>query len=333
MGLMANLQVNGDLAGLVRGYLEEFNDTGCDLYRYLLAIPASGRMSFHQWWSVLEELQQRYPKRAVGIELGQRIRPESVGVLGHLLVTSENLTDAMHGLQRYQRLLHDGDRIVMTGADGLICMGWTTDYGVSTRLSDEVLVVGIISFIRYLVTDSTFSPQRIHFNFPAPQEKDALIAACGCEVLFSQTTTALCFAPMQMLLPVSQGNPSIRRLLEQQAQALLAVLPQEDLFTLSLREALLAAIRQGKPDATFVAAYLNISERTLFRRLKSADMGFSDVMTQVRVQLAKGYLIEGRLTQSEIALLLAYSEQSAFNRAFRKATGVPPGSWAKTQQS
>ncbi|MAD45846.1 MAG: hypothetical protein CMI02_06805 [Oceanospirillaceae bacterium] len=333
MGLLANLQVSGDLAGLVREFLQEHEQTQSELYRYLSGVSANSRMPFQHWWAVLDELQTMFSDRYIGIELGCRIRADFVGVLGHLLLSSENLTDALQGFQRYQRLLHDGDRAVVTAQDGLICMSWTTDYGASSRLSDEILVVGIIHFARTLVADGSLSPERIHFTFNRPPEAESLQQVCGCDVKFSQRTTAICFRPDQMLLPVCQSNPSMHRLLEQQAQALMGILPDEDAFTLSLREALLAAIRQGQPDAAFVARFLHISERTLFRRLKAGGLNFSDVMTQVRMQLAREYLLEGHLTQSEIALLLGYSEQSAFNRAFKQNTGLPPGSWVKTQQA
>ena len=69
---------------------------------------------------------------------------------------------------------------------------------------------------------------------------------------------------------------------------------------------------------------LNMSERTLFRRLQDQGLNFKQLQSQIRMQLAREYLADARLTQSEIALLLGYSEQSAFNRAFKRETGMTP---------
>lgn len=329
MGLLANLQVSGDLAGLVRSYLQELGDTQTDLYRYLQSLPVNNRIRFREWWDLLSRVEQRYPSLAVGVELGQRVQPEHVGVLGHLLLASETLADALQGFQRYQRLLHDGDRAVASMENGLLCMSWTTDYGPSSRLSDEVLIIGLLSFVRGMVGD--IAPAAIHFTFAEPSEAPALQTAAGCEVRFSQPRTAVYLRPEQLALPVNNRNAGLHQLLEQQAQSLVAVLPQEDDFTLRLRQALLAAVQQGRPESAFVASRLFMSERTLFRRLAEAGMTFAEVMTQLRMQLARNYLLEGRLTQSEIALLLGYSEQSAFNRAFRRFSGVPPSRWLKQQ--
>ena len=331
MGLLANLQVNGDLAGLVRSYLEELGDTQCDLYRYLLAVPADARIRFREWWDLLSQLEQRHPQRAVGVELGLRIRPEFVGVLGHLLLASETLADALQGFQRYQRLLHDGDRAEAALENGLLCMSWTTDFGPSSRLSDEVLLVGLLTFVRAMVGPS-LTPAAVHFTFAQPAEAGQVSRACGCDVRFGQLRTAVYLRPEQLSLPVNNANAGMHDLLEQQAAALVAVLPAEDDFTLRLRSALLTAVQQGRPDSAFVAQRLFMSERTLFRRLADAGMVFSDVMTGLRMQLARDYLLEGRLTQGEIALLLGYSEQSAFNRAFRRYTGFPPLRWLRAQR-
>ncbi len=332
MGLLANLQVSGDLAGLVRSFLHDQQDTECELYRYLSGFAASSRITFSQWWHMLEQLQQRYPQLPVGVALGQRVRPEFLGVLGHLLLSAGTLAEALQGFQRYQRLLHDGDRAVTRGQDGLFCIRWTTDYGPSSRLSDEVLVVGMLTFVRRMVAETSLAPSAVHFSFAPPDDAVELRQACGGEVRFAQPATAIYFQPEQLLLPVNTHDAGLHVLLEQQAQAAVSVLPQEDSFTVRLREALLAAIQAGQPSSAWVAERLHMSERTLFRRLSAMDSTFREVLTQMRMQLARNYLLEGRLTQSEIALLLGYSEQSAFNRAFRKACGKAPHRWRKSAQ-
>jgi len=333
MGLLANLQVSGDLAGLARRFMEDRADTDNELYRYLQSFQPNSRISFRQWWDLLQALDDRYPEEAVAVELGRLVGPEYVGVLGHLLLSSRTLADALQGFQRYQRLLHDGDRAEASFERGLVCLSWTTDFGPSSRLSDEVLLVGLIAFVRRMVTNPLLAPAEVHFTFAQPVEADALVADLGCPVSFAQARTAVYLQPWQLNLPVSTHDSGLHSLLEQQAQALVSVLPQEDPFTVRLRQALLASIQQGQPEAEVVASYLCMSVRTLFRRLSAIGLRFADVLTSVRMQLAREYLLEGRLTQSEIALLLGYSEQSAFNRAFRKVTGLPPARWLREQKN
>ena len=57
----------------------------------------------------------------------------------------------------------------------------------------------------------------------------------------------------------------------------------------------------------------------------------TQLLDDTRRHLAEAHLKEGRLDLAEIALLLGYSEQSAFTRAFRAWTGQPPAQWRRAQ--
>jgi AraC-like DNA-binding protein len=62
-------------------------------------------------------------------------------------------------------------------------------------------------------------------------------------------------------------------------------------------------------------------------------MSFQSLLDETRFQLAKSYLLDSSLDLVEMALLLGYSEQSAFTRAFRHWTGMAPAQWRKQQLS
>ena len=50
-----------------------------------------------------------------------------------------------------------------------------------------------------------------------------------------------------------------------------------------------------------------------------------------RMQLAKQLMREGSRNVQEVAARVGYDSESAFNRAFKRATGIPPATWGKTQ--
>jgi AraC-like DNA-binding protein len=79
-----------------------------------------------------------------------------------------------------------------------------------------------------------------------------------------------------------------------------------------------------------VARALNITERTLLRRLKSEGTTFAGVVQQLREQLALQYLQRGNVTNSEIACLLGFSDEGTFSRSFKRWTGRRPSAVART---
>lgn len=73
-----------------------------------------------------------------------------------------------------------------------------------------------------------------------------------------------------------------------------------------------------------VAGYLNMSVRTLRRRLADIGMSFNDIRLQVRMQAASRYLKTSNLSIERIATVVGYSDQASFTRAFQKWANETP---------
>jgi AraC-like DNA-binding protein len=67
-----------------------------------------------------------------------------------------------------------------------------------------------------------------------------------------------------------------------------------------------------------------MSERTLHRRLSERGMTFKSLVDETRRHVAENLLRDSRYTATEVAFLTGFSEQSAFNRAFKRWTGQTP---------
>lgn len=48
-------------------------------------------------------------------------------------------------------------------------------------------------------------------------------------------------------------------------------------------------------------------------------------VTRWRMQVARAWLSEAGVTVSQVAMRLGYGSEAAFNRAFKRIVGVPPG--------
>jgi AraC-like DNA-binding protein len=76
-----------------------------------------------------------------------------------------------------------------------------------------------------------------------------------------------------------------------------------------------------------------VSVRTLQRKLVATGTTFREVSETVRGRLAEGYLTDPGVSIAEVAFLLGFSDQSSFNRAFRRWTGESPGRWRRGRAS
>ena len=79
-----------------------------------------------------------------------------------------------------------------------------------------------------------------------------------------------------------------------------------------------------------VARGLGMSERALTRKLSDEKLNFTEILQQLRHDLAVRYLSDRKLHVSKIAWLLGFQEVSAFTHAFKRWTGKTPSEMRKT---
>ena len=95
----------------------------------------------------------------------------------------------------------------------------------------------------------------------------------------------------------------------------------------SVREVLTQRLSQGEPSQDEVAELLNMSARTLQRKLGEAGISYKEILDETRHTLALAYLSAPRHSVSDITHLLGFSAASCFTRAFRRWTGQSPSDW------
>ncbi|CAN7594677.1 helix-turn-helix domain-containing protein [Acidovorax delafieldii] len=67
-----------------------------------------------------------------------------------------------------------------------------------------------------------------------------------------------------------------------------------------------------------------MSKRTLQRRLGNEGLTFQSLVNQTREELARHYLSQTKLSNSEISFLLGFENSNSFFRAFHEWTGTTP---------
>ncbi|NEQ51710.1 MAG: AAA family ATPase, partial [Leptolyngbya sp. SIO3F4] len=97
-----------------------------------------------------------------------------------------------------------------------------------------------------------------------------------------------------------------------------------DSFLEQVKSALIELLPTGQCSAMSVAKKLEVSPRTLRRRLQDEGTNFKAIVSQMRLALAKHYLRQSDLSCKHISTLIGYDNPSSFTRAFRTATGTTP---------
>lgn len=78
-----------------------------------------------------------------------------------------------------------------------------------------------------------------------------------------------------------------------------------------------------------IAEELNLSKRTLQRRLQQQDISFAELRDQVRFHYSIDYLIKQHLSIDSISASLDFSDRTSFTNAFKRWTGLSPSAFRK----
>ncbi|MGK0358764.1 MAG: AraC-like DNA-binding protein [Bradymonadia bacterium] len=165
----------------------------------------------------------------------------------------------------------------------------------------------------------------VTFARPRPATADRYDALFGRPVEFDAAHTEMVVAPAVWDAPVPLADPALFAMLDGHAETRLA--STDTGIEARVRRALDDAVRGGDPRLPAIASALGMSARTLQRTLKDAAASFSDLQDQARLAAATRYLADKDVSLFEIGYLLGFSDQSAFNRAFKRWTGQTPRAW------
>lgn len=285
-----------------------------------------GRFPMTRWRDLLEHTARELNDPLLALHLGQTITPAHLGIVGYALLACVNLGEAFARLQKYMRLIYDAEPMQVHMGRQFIELEWGTGYGRPGQQVDAAAITALVQFSRDM-TGGAGNPSYVSFINPPPEQLEPYAGYFRCPVAFAQPTTVVEFPIEHLDLPLRQPDPALREVLEQQAEALLARLPETDDFEHALRRSILNLLDSGEPALASVAKRMHMSSRTLQRRLAERDLRFQQVLDDCRREQAQAYLADPRLQISEVALLLGYSEQSAFNHAFKRWTGKTPRSY------
>ena len=138
---------------------------------------------------------------------------------------------------------------------------------------------------------------------------------------------ALLVSTAQMLRPNRLGDRSISKFFDTHLDEELSKFDDNASLERRVRMQVSQSLSPGVPTVSNIAGYFGMSGRTLQRRLSDRGYSFQTLVDESRRELAERLLKETEYPLAEVAFLTGFSEQSAFNRAFKRWAGQTPRSF------
>lgn len=264
----------------------------------------------------------------LGCQAGMRHTLGTTGALGFALIASATLRQGLDVVLRYAALGPTFLRLSLEeDADEARIL--LDDAQIPADLRDFLLERDLAAIGRLL-------PVLFGEPNPAPlatlevrlRPHPRLARAIPARIRYERPRNVLSFPRRLLEEPMPAADPRIARLSESRCRDLLHRRLGHDDTVTAVRDRLRR--RPSRPPVMeTVAAELNVTARTLHRRLERAGTSFRALVDETRRALAAELLATG-LTVAEVARRLGYSETAGFTRAFTRWHGVPPSRYQRS---
>lgn len=281
-------------------------------------------LSHQQVRQLILRAQHMLVEPGIGLAAGARQTPVSWGLPGLAMLTCETFGDAIeYGLAHQSAVGAMVDHVFeLNGREFYLeVRPRIFDLQIESYLIEESFA-SELAVARCLV-GSEFKPLRVDLAQPRPEHEELYRRFMRCPVRFDAGANRMTCESHWLNVRLPGYDRITCKLVQAQMNRLLTVpVGRSDIVeTVSSR---IRTSPDAGPRQKELAGSVNISERTLRRRLSAQETTYRELRDDARRDKARDLLLHTSLTISQVALEVGYSDARAFRRAFKRWTGVLP---------
>jgi AraC-like DNA-binding protein len=286
-------------------------------------------IGLNQYCILLEQAAQRSRDPNLGLDYGQQFKPDMLGLIGYIALSSETLLDAAANLARYFGYHQQQTVTTLVYNEPF----WHLTYRIVSdrivdRTQDALVTMGMFCNVFRACAGDGWAPDAVHLEHRRGENWRDIETCFDAPVSFGQPVNAILFRPERATMRMPTADARLLALLSSNITALGLHNPSE-----SMIDRISATIRDNlgteQIDLQTVSRKLSVPTWTLRRRLAEENTSFSDVVDRVRREVAERYLARQDLQIGQLSELLGYAEISAFTRAFKRWHDISPAQYRK----
>lgn len=264
---------------------------------------------------------------AFGLLAAEQLQPQVLHGLGLAWLASDTVYDGLKRTVRFARLMSTGVDLQLEEEGDFVYLSID-----STMEADQVVHasgdfgVAMIARMCRLAMGEYIAPVRIELKRPAPEDPSRFEYMLCSPLSFECKRTRMAYYRSDIMEPLATGDPALAHVNDGQTQGYL----DSFLAQTTSREVvgkIVEKLPDGPPNQQQIADAMNVSNRTLQRKLKNEGTSFMGLLQDTRMQLARRYLLQPTRSVVETSYLLGFSEPSTFSRAFKRWTGQAPAEY------
>ena len=276
---------------------------------------------------VFEYCSTLFDEPLFGLRLAQIQEPDVFGCVAALCRAAPTFRDAVECLIDYIPVAHSpATMLELVEGKQTVELRWSVRMDIGSNNQANYQAVLLDTKLLQQLGGRAFRPSYINLVVEARGKDIAEIEdSVGCPFHSGAATNAIAFPAGMLGRPVASANRLLFRLLGGYLDRVKA--SSRTTIVEQVEDYVRGSLPSGNCSIERCAKKLGMSVRTLQSHLSDSGVRFSDILESQRIEFAKTYLEQGHLALDEVAILLGYSEQSSFGRAFKRWTGSTPQSY------
>lgn len=279
--------------------------------------------------AVMDALLQITGDKDIGLHLGEKATPPIIGQAGHLQQSSSDLLTAFKNTAQYTRtftalfdysVVEKSDQIWLYYEPVQV---WNDIDPENARQGIDVPFAATLNFMKTLSGQKVF-PIKVLYRYAKIEDTSEHERIFKCKPLFNQSCNCIVFNKSDLEIPILSYNPQLNTVIKKLLQERLRKSQAGSRFSSTIRETISNNFEYDFPSLETISLGLNITPRTLQRKLQKERTNYRAISDSIKLELASTLLKYNELTISEIAYKLGYAEPAAFRKAFKQWTKRTP---------
>ena len=286
------------------------------------------RISMKALKSLAEMAYRTTGDPALGLRLASDYVENPHHLLNYLMLSCSTLLEGYQTFSHYARIASDFSRVDLREEGENIAIVYSNQSSYQAVWIFELNLTANLIFCQSFGREN-ISPVEIRLNYPAPEYSHRYQKVFQAPILFNMNETAFVVSKEALLTPVTTANPSLKLILEKQADELLSKIAHHGSLREKVEQYIRTHLSSGTVDVKSTSAMLAMNRSTLRRQLEKEGTSFSHLLAMERQSLSLQHLRKG-VSINEISELLGFSDSCSFQHAFKRWFGKSPRAYFKT---